>query len=243
MDEIKILIKSDKLDILCVSESWLNPDTPTRLLDIECFSFYRSDWGRGGGVGVYARNELTVVPIDLGLPKCAGVEDIWLRVQSRKLPSIIVGTMYRHPHALVESFEYIANALQKASLHNKDIFLLGDLNDDLLKPQPKLRKIISEAKFDQIIDKPTRITQNSKTLLDVIITNNKDLVLSSEVIPCHISDHSIISVEMNIDKPPKEREIKTFRSLKDYNKDIFCQKLLENVPALNLIQNTDNDNQ
>ena len=243
LDEIKILVKSDKLDILCVSETWLDSDTPTRFADIDGFSLYHSDWGRGGGVCIYVKNELTVVQINLDLPPCLGVEDIWLRVQARKLPSVIVGALYRHPHAHVESFQYISNALQKASLQNKSFFLLGDLNDDLLKPQARLSKIHSEVKFDQIIDKPTRITQNSKTLLDVIITNNIDLILSSDVSPCHYSDHEIISVELNIDKPPKPRETKTFRSLKDYNKAVFCEKLLENVPTLDLISNTDNVNE
>ena len=243
LDEIKILVKSNKLDILCVSETWLYSDIPSKFLSIDGFSIYRSDLGRGGGVCIYARNELTIAQIDLGLPVCAGVEDVWLRVQSRKLPSVIVGAMYRHPHALVETFNYISETLQRASLLNKSIFLLGDLNDDLLQPQTKLSKILQETKFDQLIDRPTRITQTSKTLLDVIITNKKDLVLSFDVEPCHYSDHEMISVEINIDKPPKQREIKTFRSLKDYRKDVFCEKLMEKTPSLNLLLNTDDVNE
>ena len=150
--------------------------------------------------------------------------------------------MYRHPHAHAESFEYIANALQKSSLYKKGIFLLGDLNNDYLQPQAKLRKIVHEAKFTQLIEKPTRITSTSKTLLDVIITNRKDLVLSSDITTCNYSDHDIISTVVDIDKPPKLRETKTFRTLKDYNKEIFCNRLLANVPSFNSILGTDNVN-
>ena len=198
LDEIKILVKSNKLDILCVSETWLYSDIPSKFLSIDGFSIYRSDLGRGGGVCIYARNELTVAQIDLGLPVCAGVEDVWLRVQSRKLPSVIVGAMYRHPHALVETFNYISETLQRASLLNKSIFLLGDLNDDLLQPQAKLSKILQETKFDQHIDRPTRITHTSKTLLDVIITTNEQLIQNSCVISSSISDHNLVFVSLRL---------------------------------------------
>ena len=67
--------------------------------------------------------------------------------------------MYRHPQGLAESLDYISNVLQKASLHKKSIFLPGDRNDDLLQPQAKLTKILNEAKFNQIINKPTRMSQ------------------------------------------------------------------------------------
>ena len=242
-DEVRLLIKSSKPDVLCISESWLLPSMPSRFVDIEGFTVYRCDEGYGGGVCVYVRNELSVIELHLGLLYNEKIQDIWLQIQSRKFPSIIVGAMYRHPHAHVDSYDYISNSLQKASLYNKNIFLLGDLNDDQLVSNSKLKKIVDLANFHQLIDKPTRVTPNSKTLLDVIITNNSDIVISSEVTPCHLSDHDMISVKVNIGKPRKIIETKTFRSLKNYDKDTFCNNLMEQIPAFNRILDTDNVNQ
>ena len=65
---------------------------------------------------------------------------------------------------------------------------LGDLNDDLMREHSRLRKILKMENLDQVIKEPTRITQTSKTLLDVIITNNTNMILSSGVVKSHISD-------------------------------------------------------
>ncbi len=53
----------------------------------------------------------------------------------------------------------------------------------------------------QLIDVPTRMTVTSATLLDLINTNNPDLVLTKVVVPNLISDHDLIGIKANIIKP------------------------------------------
>ncbi len=48
-------------------------------------------------------------------------------------------------------------------------------------------------KLTQIIDKPTRITSTSATLLDLVIANNPGIVLNHVVVPQVIADHDLIS--------------------------------------------------
>ena len=91
--------------------------------------------------------------------------------QLRKLPTIIVGSLYRHPNTPVNTFDYVHNVLQSVSMENKKFFLLGDLNDDQLQSRSKVKNIVNLLNCSQVIDKPTRITPNSKSLIDVIITN------------------------------------------------------------------------
>ena len=57
--------------------------------------------------------------------------------------------------------------------------MLGDLNEDLLKVN-RLEQILNKLNLYQLIKEPTRITQRSKTLIDVIITNNRDSVIHAE---------------------------------------------------------------
>ena len=89
----------------------------------------------------------------------------------------------------------------------------------------KINKILSNNKLKQLIDKPTRITGTSRTLLDVIITNNKSLVMSHDVLPYSIGDHELISAKLNITKPKKQRVFWTFRHLANYSKDNLCTSL------------------
>ncbi len=55
--------------------------------------------------------------------------------------------------------------------------MLGDLNDDLLTNGSKLNTIISMNKLHQLVDKPTRVTPQSATLLDVIVTNTRNTMI------------------------------------------------------------------
>ena len=63
---------------------------------------------------------------------------------------------------------------------NKPIIILGDLNCNTLKECPEnkaLSEILLELNLTQIINdnKPTRITDRSESLIDVILISNPDL--------------------------------------------------------------------
>ncbi len=148
-----------------------------------------------------------------------GVEDVWLSIKCRKLPSVIVGCVYRHPKGPKDTFDYINNTLRVMCLKNKCLYMLGDLNDDLLAPNNKLSTIISMNKLHQIIEKPTRITSQSATLLDVIVTNNRDTVLHADVAPSTIADHDLITATIDISKPKRAVTMRTFRHMGTYSKD------------------------
>ena len=54
------------------------------------------------------------------------VEDIWMSVQYRNFPSFIIGCIYRHPHALNNSFTYLSDVFTSMNLRNKSMLILGD---------------------------------------------------------------------------------------------------------------------
>ena len=73
------------------------------------------------------------------------------------------------------------------------IHILGDLNYILLKSSdPALQAIINFSialNLTQLINQPTRITESSATLMNVILASNKNLVRDTKVISVSISDH------------------------------------------------------
>ena len=107
LDEVKLLLNERDIDVLCVSETWLHSNTPDMYVNIPNYTIYRCDNGRGAGVCIYVRNSLTSSIIKQEVPRQEGVEDVWVQVQCRKLPAIIIiGCVYRHPKALAASFVY-----------------------------------------------------------------------------------------------------------------------------------------
>lgn len=242
LEEIEILINERHIDILCISETWLTSNVQNRFVSIPNFNIYRCDQGRGGGVCIYVREELKVTLVSTNLEKVMDIEEVWISVQCHKLPSFIVGCIYRHPHASVATFNHLLDVFRIICLRNKPVFILGDLNDNLLSPDNKLGKIIKNMKLSQLIDKPTRITPNSSTLLDVIITNKIDIVINSDVVPGTIADHDLITITINVSKPKRQPVTKTMRCLKNYNKNYFNNLLLDKTFVLNSIIHTDDVN-
>ena len=241
-EEIKLLVQENKIDILCVSETWIRPGLDNRFLNIPGYVVIRQDSGIGGGACIYINQDLTVKKIETSILKMSQVEDLWVTVQCRKLPSVIIGSIYRHPHAQAASFDYISDVIKEILLKSKPTFIFGDLNDDLLMPNAKLSHIIRDTKMHQVVDRPTRITENSSTLLDILITNNPDMLTKLDVVPCQIADHEIIMVDINLKKPKHKPQIKTFRSLANYSPDALCERILHETQTLNHILNTDDVN-
>ena len=81
----------------------------------------------------------------------------------------------------------------------------------------------------QIISKPTRVTETSKTTIDLILVNNTHKIVQCDVLDSSISDHNVIFcvVKGGVKKlPPKVFE---YRSFKSYEKKAFIRDL-EQVP-------------
>ncbi len=210
-------MKERQIDVLCISETWLLPDIPSQFVDLPQYSVFRSDKSRGGGVCIFVRGFLnaTLLPTHT-VNRPTGVEDVWITIQLRKLPSVIIGCL-SPPQSPYESFDYIQDLLRSMCLRKKKTFyLLGDLNDDYSCAISKMRTIVTTSRLSQIVETPTRVTTNSTTLLD-IITNTPNSVIASEVTPCPIADHDLISATINLHKPKPEPLVVTKRQLRNYS--------------------------
>ena len=96
------------------------------------------------------------------------------------------------------NYEYM-KGIDKIDAENSELFLLGDLNCNLLSNTPnsnitELLSILEIYNLSQKITEPTRLTNFSQTLVDLCITNICDIVKSSGVLSIAISDHSLVYV-------------------------------------------------
>ena len=120
----------------------------------------------------------------------------WVSIQASKFKSIIVGAVYKHPNTNPDCIAYLERMLQTYSNSWKNMYMLGDLNEDLLKVN-RLEQILNKLNLYQLIKEPTRITPGSKTLIDIIITNNRDTVIHAET-SLSIADHHAVSCTINL---------------------------------------------
>ena len=133
------------------------------------------------------------------------IECISIQLDINYVKPIIISTLYRPPVSLVELFEPIESLFSAIDQEKKECIVSGDFNCDLLKPdqnnQKHIKRIYKTYGFKQFIDKPTRTTSESKTLIDHISSNKPECVSRSGVIPCGISDHDIVFLIRNMRIP------------------------------------------
>ena len=107
---------------------------------------------------------------------------------------LVIGVIYRHPSTSLSEFKLqFTQTLSILAKHKKEYIICGDFNVNLFKIQssPPINEYIDSV-FSEgcycIIDKPTRITPHSSTLLDHVYTNILNKTLTSNILQYEISD-------------------------------------------------------
>ena len=76
--------------------------------------------------------------------------------------------------------------------------------------------------LSQLIQTPTRVTESSKSLLDVILASEVKQVQKAEVLQSSVSDHDLVYVTLRLKKARPKPVFITTRSFKHYNPEAFC---------------------
>ena len=77
-------------------------------------------------------------------------------------------------------------------------------------------------------ERPTRITNHSKTLIDLIVTNRKDLVKQQGTCPLGISDHDMIDAALSASIPRDSPTI-TIRNFNKFSERNFQSDIAHRV--------------
>lgn len=188
-----------KFDVIGLSEIFSAPERLDFPLEgyhpLEFRTRPQGDDGRGG-VGLYINNKLNYkVRTDLSIFIPHILESLFVELKINN-KSIIVGVIYRpntQPKADIDVFiNNMENITQQLS-SNKTI-IMGDFNIDLLKYNKHNKtslfvdNMISNGMLP-IINKPTRVTHTSATIIDHIYINNFTKDSNGGIILTDVADH------------------------------------------------------
>ena len=231
IDSLKLLLNEKPFDIFTISETWLNSDITDGEISIPAYTFSRNDRnGRsGGGTLAFVRDGIPYkIRTDL-LSSNANIESTVIAITRPKCKSLFIFTIYKAPDQLLESLtEELDTALSSISLE-AEVILLGDFNVNFLATKNdafralkrKLLSLTSMYNLEQLIDKPTRITENSSTLIDLLFANNNHRIVSSGVLHVNLSDHSLIYCVVKAGVRRAPGRVIEYRSYKTYSKQSF----------------------
>ena len=199
--------------VICVQESWLSAEHDVSCLQINGYKLiYKPKLAsQHGGVAYYISDALKfqILPLVINDELCDSlfIEIIGSNLGNQGCGKVILGNVYRPPReninnytSFTESMEQILQTLQ----NYPNVMILGDFNIDLLKIKEKEHVnaffycMISSGYFPKLT-LPTRITSNSRTLIDnCFVKSLADLSdITSGILHQNISDHQPYFISLN----------------------------------------------
>ena len=162
-----------------MSETWIQSDSITefQINGYELFSV-RGETKGGGGVVLYVKQD---IQCQLLLEKSVLIEGILecvtvaIQVNKPISKTCVISCVYRTPGSNIDMFIDTLNTIFSDSKYNSPLFVCGNFNIDLLKKGEHVGTCTTkciDAMYSiglyPLIDKPSRITQYSATLIDTI---------------------------------------------------------------------------
>ena len=112
-----------------------------------------------------------------------GLEAVWLELQVQS-KQILVGGFYRPPNIGAEYFNLVVESIDRA--HNTNItnlIILGDFNYNMMtNDNNKVRDTMLLYNLSQVIKDATHFTENSSSLIDLILLRNTANMLTSKLL-------------------------------------------------------------
>ena len=162
----------------------------------------------GGGLAFFLDSDLNIkckLRPDLEYQDTTVFEGLFIQISQPllKVKDIIIGVIYRPPGTNLERFyDCFFPIIERISSENRPCYILGDFNIDLLSNssmggsgQTFLNRFFSNGFYTRI-DRPTRITEYSSTLIDHIFTNVHKNNSMSGIWVADIADHLPIYITL-----------------------------------------------
>ena len=236
IDQVRLLLSSElnQIQILGLSETKLQNYHPDTFYEIDGYQTpFRRDRKEkeGGGILVYVKNGVQCKRRpDLENEQ---LECIWLEVKPIKSKPFLVGQIYRPPSSGITWNEIFEEGIENVLKEEKEMYLIGDINRDLLNCQIKKSwsDYIEPFGLTQLVSEATRVTSVSKTLIDHIYSNCPENVTSIDVPKIGLSDHFPIffTRKMHVQPPKGKHYTISYRSFKNFDEAKFVNDL-KNVP-------------
>ena len=242
IDEVRMLLQVCKFDILAITESHLDKSVGNKQLYIDNYRLMRRDrinGKKGGECIVYVANYLAA--IQLRHLENPALEAIWIKLH-RKTTSAAIGLVDRAPNEN-GFFDEFSKQVEQCRLKNKNLILIGDFNVNFLdqvantgtdfsnneatSTTNKLQSILSQFELSVVNKEPTRVTETSATLIDLVITNRPRWIKNSRVLDIGISDHKLVASTPSLKVTRPKPKIVETRNYKSFDEEKFQRDLQE----------------
>ena len=226
IDELRVTYENKPFDLICLSETWLKPSHLDIEINIPGYSILRRDriGTRSGGVAIYHADGISMFRrFDLEHNDLEHIV-VEIRIPNRK-PFLITCVYIPPREANHVTLTTLSDMLARCLDSKLELILMGDLNFNLLPSKDDSLSALCESyHMDQLIHTRTRVTSHSESLLDIVITTNKEVVCDSGVLIHSMSDHHAVYCVRKSTLKLSPR-FSTYCDMRNFNSDSFCRDL------------------
>ena len=216
-----------QIEILILTETWNNNMLDHKLPGYKApINAYRST-KKGGGISIYIAEHINANKINNSEIINEHIETVSISIEQK-----IITAVYRPPAGNKNIFiNELQNIIQKHK--DKKIYIGGDFNINLCA---KLYEPLIDLGLIPACNKFTRIDKNSRSIIDNILTTEKQC--KCYIVPCSISDHFpiILEDEQKFKPLSQKLEIRTINheSIEKFKNALLLQNW-ENITSNNNI--------
>lgn len=211
IDEFRVTFENSGVDVVCVSETWLNKNTPDSLVSLMGYKIYRADRRtRGGGVAIYVRKGILCRLVSESMED-EGIEHLFVEINTND-EKLLVGCVYR-PYSNISLVNLNAK-LETITVEYTEVIIVGDFNSNLLSESTLRDNMAVFGLSPTNITMPTHFTASSNTLLDVFFVSDMAKVqLYDQLSASCFSKHDLIFLSYDFFAKPDEHKY----SFRDFN--------------------------
>lgn len=229
-NDLKNILVNEKFKLLGITETWLTPLIISDVLDVDGYRIIRNDRdGRGGGVALYYDSSLNVKIFSA--ENTPELEQLWITIKIKQF-NYGIGIVYRPPSQNInESLKTLENSIADILPSVDNLIIMGDLNINMFNLNSnatvQLLELMGTYNLSQLVCEPTRINNISSTLIDLIITNNNNLITNIGCSDLHdLTDHRLVFCNLNVKIEDNSPKLFTYRNFKHFNNELFLNDLL-----------------
>ena len=238
------LLPLHQFDILCFSETWLNHNHSDESIELTFFAdplrHDRTDPNKqhGGGSAIYYKLGLECTQMtELESMFDKDIDSVWIKVKTES-KSIIIGTIYKPPHADSARFmSSLGGILLHPSTTQYDVILTGDFNINWYKDSLEkihFTSLLTNFSLKQLIDGTTHVGLTHESCIDLICipshvrTNHHGIIFNH--MHNGITWHNFTSVSINTTPTRAPRKIVNKRNFKNFNAQHFISDASYIIP-------------
>lgn len=217
-DEFRLIFENSLIDIICVSETWLNENTSDSFIKLNGYKLYRADRKtRGGGVAIFVKSNISCrfkYKSDVN----DDIEYIFVEIESYG-HKMLVGCVYR-PNKYIDTATFLSKFENIAEPY-EELLIAGDFNSNLLEETILSDDMLQLGLVPVNTDVPTHFTGTCSTLLDIFFVNFTSKIYKYDQLsaPC-FSHHDLIYTSYNFSLHRKTEHI-SYRDFKNIDYELL----------------------